>query len=549
MKISTIILIIFFISCLNAQTPVWDWVATAGGTSDVQLNAVIGDDNGNIYAVGYFEGSHFFGNEYVASQGGRDIFVAKMDSQGNWLWSTSGGGTSYTDEGNDIDITADNCLLITGVFEGTAFMGPDSLVSSGEGDIFVSKLDFDGNWLWSKKIGGSGWDTGNSVSVDNLNYAYITGSFADTIFYDTDTLVSRGNTDIIVAKLNPLRNWSWMKNAGGTSADAAFDLKVADDNRILLCGSYTGRAMWDSDTLVSDGYTDGFVAEMNDVGDFLWANRLGGNNFDEAYQIVPIDSGAIVSGHHTDLAFFDSIQITGNGDRDMFIAKVDFAGNWDWVAHGGSSQWDTARDIFVDSNNDIYATGVFSGAATMGSISFNGYGSRDVFVLKIDSFGNFQWGKEAGSSEWDVGSALFINNAGDVYIAGDYSSSAVFDNLWITSDGNRDCFVGKLRESTTAADYNETETGKGMMLCPNPFNPRTNISFELSRNLNVKLDVYNMKGQHVKSVVNQELRKGKHSVVWGGKDDSNRKVTSGVYFVRLQKDGEKAEIRKCVLLK
>lgn len=74
MKISTIILVIFFISCLNAQTPVWDWVATAGGTSDVQLNAVIGDDNGNIYAVGYFEGSHFFGNEYVASQG-EEIFL------------------------------------------------------------------------------------------------------------------------------------------------------------------------------------------------------------------------------------------------------------------------------------------------------------------------------------------------------------------------------------------------------------------------------------------------------------------------------------------
>ncbi len=539
----------FLASFVNAQTPVWDWVATGGGAMDMQLNGIVGDDNGNLYVTGYFEGSQWFGNEYVASLGGRDIFVAKMDSQGNWLWCTSAGGTSFTDEGNDIDVTADNCIMITGVFEGTAFFGQDSLVSSGYGDIFVSKLDSDGNWLWSEEIGSSGWDIGNSISIDSTNNVYIAGSFSDTILISTDTLLCAGSTDILVARLNSLRDWNLVKKAGGSGADAGIDIKLAENNRVLLCGMFTGNAVLGSDTLTSDGYTDGFVAEMNDSGDFIWVNGFGGNNFDEAYQIIPSDSGAVVSGHFTDIAFFDSLQVTGNGNRDLYIASINDSGNWNWVAHGGSSEWDSATDIFLGSNGDIYATGYFDGVAVMGNDNLNGFGGRDVFVLKLDSSGNWQWVEEAGSIGWDRGTAMYISDDGNIFIAGGFSSTAVFGNLSVTSNGNRDCFVGKIREGVTDSGQNEISRVTSMSLYPNPFNPRTNISFDLSEKSIVEVDVYNVKGQHVKSIVKEEFPSGKHNVMWEGDSDSGKKVSTGVYFIRMHKPGCKSIVKKSVLLK
>jgi hypothetical protein len=84
---------------------------------------------------------------------------------------------------------------------------------------------------------------------------------------------------------------------------------------------------------------------------------------------------------------------------------------------------------------------------------------------------------------------------------------------------------------------------------PNPFNPRTTILFSLRNRSNVELSIYNIKGQKIKSIIHNELSKGKHSVVWNGDDESGNSVSSGIYYYKLGVDGKNEAVKKCLLLK
>ncbi|MEA2097237.1 MAG: FlgD immunoglobulin-like domain containing protein, partial [Candidatus Cloacimonadota bacterium] len=84
---------------------------------------------------------------------------------------------------------------------------------------------------------------------------------------------------------------------------------------------------------------------------------------------------------------------------------------------------------------------------------------------------------------------------------------------------------------------------------PNPFNPTTTISFSVTQNSDfVTLEVYNIKGQKVKQLVNNQLSAGKHSVIWNGKDNNGKSVTSGIYFYKM-KAGKFTSTKKMILLK
>ena len=534
---------------LYAQTPGWNWVETAGGAYDIQLNQIVVDDNENLYAIGYFAGSAFFGSDYIVSDGGRDIFVAKMDSQGNWLWCRSAGGSSHNDEGNSIAITPDNCLMVTGIFQGTGFFGSDSLVSTGETDVFVGKIDFSGNWLWTKKLGSDTWDFGNSISVDANNYVYVTGSFGNTLYYDSDSLVSNGSADVFTARLNPLRDWSWVKGAGGAGSDRGTDIVAASDGRILLCGSYSSSAVIGTDTLISMGYTDGFAGELDDSGNFIWVNDFSGDNFDDAYSIVPVDSGAYVCGHFSISTTFDSILVNGNGNRDLFVAEIDRNGNWVWVTATGSSEWDMTRSIAIDAADQIYSTGFIGGSSAFGTFNLNGLGGKDVFVSRLDSSGVWNWAVQAGSSERDAGASIIVANSGNIYLGGEFSFSAQFGNISVLSGGERDCFIGKITDGVVESANIEKPEKSTIDLYPNPFNPRTNISFTLREDSFVSLCIYNVKGQKVKTLICEEMIPGYHKLVWNGDDSYGNSVSSGLYFIRLQNGNSDAVVKKCILLK
>ena len=239
----------------------WLWAKQAGGTGLDIGYGIATDSSGNSYVTGFFAESASFGSTTLTSSGGEDIFVAKLDSSGNWLWAKQAGGTS-PDYGWGIAIDSSGNSYVTGYFEGTASFGTTNLTSSGVQDIFIAKLDSSGNWLWVKQAGGNNWDVGFGIATDSSGNSYITGLFAEFASFGSTTLTSSGQDDIFVAKLDNNGNWLWVKQAGGISSDEGFAITTDSSENSYVTGYYQGTASFGSIELTSSGGNDIFIAKL-----------------------------------------------------------------------------------------------------------------------------------------------------------------------------------------------------------------------------------------------------------------------------------------------
>jgi len=181
------------------------WSKRFGGSYGDYGSSVSVDSSGNVYITGYFWSSTIdFGGGALTNAGGSDIFLAKFDSNGNHLWSKRFGG-SDNDYGNSVSVDSSGNVYITGYFySSTIDFGGGALTNAGWADIFLAKFDSNGNHLWSKRFGGSGYDEGNSVSVDSSGNVYGTGLFTGSnIDFGGCPLSSAGGHNIYLIKFAP----------------------------------------------------------------------------------------------------------------------------------------------------------------------------------------------------------------------------------------------------------------------------------------------------------------------------------------------------------
>ena len=185
-----------------AQEPVWQWAASAGGTDYDYGNAIAVDSEGNCYVTGNFVEIATFGEHTLVSsdEGDLDIYVAKMDINGNWVWAVRAGGIDW-DSGSGIVIDNIGNIYISGYFMMTADFGPFSLTSNGWNDIFAAKLDPDGNWLWVNQAGGTHYDGGSAIAIDGEGVCYVSGDFMNTAYFGSHSLTSNGSQDGFIASV------------------------------------------------------------------------------------------------------------------------------------------------------------------------------------------------------------------------------------------------------------------------------------------------------------------------------------------------------------
>ena len=400
----------------------WLWAKKAGGTDYDYGNGIAVNTNGNSYITGFFGENATFGTTTLTSSGyyDYDIFVAKLDSNGNWLWAKKAGGTSE-DNGLSITFDANGNSYVTGYFESSATFGTTTLTSNQYEDIFVAKLDSNGNWLWAKQAGGINDDYGWSISVDDNGNSYVTGYFGSSATFGTATLTSSGGSDIFVAKMDSNGNWLWAKKAGGTSEDKGYSIALDDNGNSYVTGVFYGSATFGTATLTSSGNYDIFVAKLDSNGNWFWAKKAGGINDDYGWSISVDDNGnSYVTGVFYGSATFGTTTLISSGDADIFVAKLDSSGNWLWAKQAGGTNDDQSYSIAVDESRKGYVTGYFSGSANFGTTTLTSSGSSDIFISKI-GISVYQVLAPNGGEQWQTGSTKtvywnFINTGNYVNI-------------------------------------------------------------------------------------------------------------------------------------
>ncbi|MBK8846296.1 MAG: SBBP repeat-containing protein [Bacteroidetes bacterium] len=248
--LAILISLVFFVSDkVNAQAPDWQWAKGIGGTGDDRGGSIAVDDSGNIYTTGNFNGTVDF------------------------------------DPG-------------VGVF---------NLTSAGSYDIFISKFDSLGNFVWAIRMGGTGddgtdWVAGRCIVLDASGNIYTTGYFSGTADFDPSpsvyNLTSAGSIDIYVAKVGNQGNFIWARKMGGTAQDLANSIALDANNNVYTSGRFAGTSDFDPGpglyNLTQSGvWFDIFISKLDNAGNFVWAKHIGSTNYEQALDMRSDGSGNI----------------------------------------------------------------------------------------------------------------------------------------------------------------------------------------------------------------------------------------------------------------
>jgi len=390
-------------------------------------------------------------------------------------------GGSSGDSGNSIAVDSSGNIYTTGSFQGTADFDPGAGISNltavAYGDVFVSKLDSSGNFVWAKSFGGIWNDSGNSIAVDSSGNVYTTGSFQDTVDFDpgagTFNLASqpeyRGIGAVFVSKLDSSGNFVWAKSFDGIYNESGQSITVDSSGNVYTTGYFQETIDFDPGagttnltavvTAISSNY-DVFVSKLDSSGNFVWAKSFGGTSSEVSYRIAVDSSGNVyTTGYFSGTADFDpgagTANLTSAGSQDVFVSKLDSSGNFVWAKSFGGSSLDIGYSITFDSSGNVYTLGIFRGTADFdpgaGTTNLTSAGINDLFVSKLDSSGALLWVKSFGGSENEIGYEIAVDSSGNVYTTGYFPGTVDFDpgagTTNLTSTGSNDGFVSKLDSS------------------------------------------------------------------------------------------------------
>ncbi|MFH1172184.1 MAG: hypothetical protein V1693_01205 [Nanoarchaeota archaeon] len=383
-------------------------------TSDGKGFDVVGDNLGNVFvtgATGSFEELS-------------DTFLRKFDPDGNLVWNLEWGcpgGIWYGEAGEGVDIDNFGNVYVIGHFAETVDFDPgpgeDWHNSNGSIDIFLSKFDSDGNFIWAQTWGGGpGVDFGCGISISE--YIYVTGWFeAETVDFDPgpgeELHSSNGGSDIFLSKFNLDGNFIWTQTWGGVTTDRGWGVGIDELDNVYVTGSFRDTVDFDPGPgedwhTSSGGNRDAFLSKFNPSGDFQWAQTWGPYTGTECGYGVATDS-------------FGNVYVTGIGVQSL--SKFDPDGNLQWGKSGGGYA------IAIDSNS-IYTTG------------------SDIYLSKFNLDGDFLFKLPWNCNDcWRVGYGITADSSG-VFITGHFNGIVDFDpgpnEDW--HSGSEDAFLTKFNQ-------------------------------------------------------------------------------------------------------
>jgi hypothetical protein len=433
-------------TALNAQAVDWQWAVQAGGSgSSCQCKSLCSDDEGNIYLAGLYVCAITLGDFTLSNSGGSDIFVAKLDPWGNWLWADGIGSYEY-DKATDIVCDPDGNLVITGDFKNTVRFGNLPIItSSGSSDIFVAKISPSGAWLWSSRAGGSGYDTANSLDADYQGGIYVTGYFTGTGYFPgISSISSAGGNDIFLARLSSAGSWEWARRAGASNSDEGKSVVVDPSANVILCGKYRGSISFGDYQIVPDSNYPLFVAKADSLGNWLWANTSTGTG-NAYYGGLSVDNlgNTYLTGTFAPSISFGAYTVDNISSEDIFVAKAGPTGEWNWAISAGGTGSDSVSDIEVDNEGNIWIAGAFEFPFQLGDITLNSQGNSDLYMAKLCPAGTWNWAIRTGGSNPEYLYDLFLDDEDSAFLGGGFSGVSTLGNTTLTSLGVTDAYALK----------------------------------------------------------------------------------------------------------
>ena len=355
-------------------------------------------------------------------------------------------------------------MLFSTTLHVTEYSASENSEDIAENLYFAAGRDVSG---WTLSAGGFDDDNVKSIDIAPDGSIYIVGSFVSTILYGLEEAHNaegmQGDQDFFVGKISPLGDWVWMKSAGSIGVDNAFDISVDPrDGSAYLTGAFClGTAGMECMMNLSgisplskvsdDDEGDGFIAHISSNGQWQWAKRFGTNLDDQGFSIVNDGAGNIYhTGLFTGMIEIGSDSLPGSEAYNLFIAKMDDTGAWDWANSVLTPDgMESFGDICIDSMSRPLVVGTFVNNAIFGEYGVISAGGSDAFVVRLNSTGEFTDVITAGGTGDDWAHGCTVNSQDELFLVGNFENTITAGNLNATSNGWMDAFVAQVSNNIT----------------------------------------------------------------------------------------------------
>jgi len=387
------------------------WGKTIGGPNQDRPSGMDVSADGNVTLTGFFNGTVDFNpgisTNNLTSAGNRDIFVLKLTSSGDYSWAHKF-GSALPDEGIATCFDPNGNVFVTGYFQETIDFNPGSPTNNFTAtsyDIFILKLDANGNYVWNYDLGSNPAEQGRIIECDNNGNVYTSGSFGSTLDF------------------NPGAATEYMSAAG------------VDDIYLL---------------------------KLTNGGDFIWSRKIGGISNEYALSMaIDVNGAAILGGYFASTTTFNSfpgVAVTSAGLDDAFFVKFNSDGVHEWTRTIGSTGYDRTAAVTTDAQGNVYATGIFQGTVDLnpdaGEEIYNAV-QEDCFVIKLTNSGAFINASVMGGAGSDYCYGIATDASGGLYTCGSFTQTANFDpgneTNELTSVGGFDAFLSKWGQCVPAS--------------------------------------------------------------------------------------------------
>ena len=442
------------------------------GAKDNIITSVETFEDGSLIVTGWTSGDAAFGSTAIKTAGQLDGFIAKYNQDGTIAWITQIGGANW-EIVNDVSIIEDGSSIVAGRFESPIVLGNTSL-STQVGDAFFAKLNKDGSYAWASQgiVNNFIYSEATSISTFEDGASIATGYYWDyghffdefnngTLTFGSTTLRSSSKADFainsFITRINGDGSFAWAIGAYGDSVSTE-DVDTFEDGSSVITGTANGYAQFGNYTLTSNA-SDGFIAKINKDGSYAWVTQFGGAGNDESYSVAALkDGSSLITGYFEGTAKFGDITLSTSGDADVFVAKLDARGSFEWAIQGhsnnGNDSYSIGRSISALKDGSCLITGDIYGNVSFGRTTLNTpvsspgqFSTTDVLIAKINYDGTFAWATQAGgSTNYDSGDAIAVFKDGSSAMAGRYYSSgpSTFGDQTVSSAGTYDTFVYKV---------------------------------------------------------------------------------------------------------
>lgn len=436
------------------------WIRQIGSRGFDQGNDITIDKDGSVIVVGSFSGTAEFDHSTVLqSAGKKDIFIAKYDSSGNFLWAQRCGSVQ-NDRLLKSSIDPDGSIVVTGsIGAGGVQFGGRMFYTAGPSDMFIAKLTPDGQPIWARNFGGNSVDEGTAVAVDLEGNYIVTGWFRGRIKFDNIALNSAGEYDVFIAKLDKDGQIVWAKRGGGPLHDYGYALALDRRGNSYVTGRFHGSVIFDNETLHSAGETDIFIAKYNNDGALSWIRKFGGIDRDEAFGIAYDEANdhVVATGSFSDALRIDETGQTlttfKSDDVDMIVLCLDPDGRIKWARSERNDSFGQGESVAIDHLGNIFIAGVFGHNLYFGANVLLSRGDLDGFIIKYSRDGIPEWVAHAGGGarEDTAFVAIPAQNGKDMYVTGSFRATSRFRDQTMNSVGDDDAFVMRLPEPNETA--------------------------------------------------------------------------------------------------